>query len=118
MNFLEKVAMIWWRLWRARNELIFENRYILALDIVNPAISVLQELQTIRPNEAQRTGITSKWQQLTDGQIKVNVDVVVNKHQVGIGAMARDNQGKILFALAQSLPKCSSVVAMEAQVVI
>lgn len=34
------------------------------------------------------------------------------------GAIAKDNHGKILFVVAQSLPRCSSVVIMKTQVVI
>lgn len=47
--------------------------------------------------------------------IKINVDASVYSTDTSIGAVARYSDGRVMVALAQLLPRCTSVFAMEAQ---
>ncbi|KAL2927599.1 hypothetical protein RDABS01_019930 [Bienertia sinuspersici] len=78
----EVFVMITWLLWKARNMLIFQNEY--------------------SSQEVQRC---LRWTPPSDNEIKINFDASINLEwgRVGVGVVAKDAQGEVMYAVSRTI---------------
>ncbi|KAK6153394.1 hypothetical protein DH2020_013033 [Rehmannia glutinosa] len=96
----EVFAMLLWSVWKARNEVYFENKVRNLHQFIEFAVNRYNEhKQSLLPNStiiAQR--MDEKWKPPTDGFIKINSDASVRDGVgTGIGVVMRDSRGHVEF---------------------
>jgi hypothetical protein len=105
------MAVISRRIWLRRNKFIFESLFTHPRVVFNEAVSSLEEYRRFNSRDNERSNINgvpaskrppSVWRPPPLGVIKVNWDASINakKKYVGIGIVARDNNGEVLGARA------------------
>ncbi|XP_074271388.1 uncharacterized protein LOC141595324 [Silene latifolia] len=106
-----------WAIWEARNMVVFEGGRAEVSDILRRVWRVMEEVEGARMDGdkgccGRSAGVSSvvgkdvggrDWQAPEVGWVKVNVDAGVKEGiGVGVGAVCRDDTGKVLWSLAHS----------------
>lgn len=125
LDVLPKVAGIWWQLQKARSKLIFQQQHSTIEEIVYSTMTAIHGFNFVRLAHSHTEGIPrshsnsnapppirSYCQPL--GQLKINVDTLVQSDRTDIEVVVQESDGTILQALAQRLPRSALVLAIEA----
>ncbi|KAF5476041.1 hypothetical protein F2P56_007786 [Juglans regia] len=107
---VEEVAMILKGLRFRRNRMVFEGKFDSPSKVIAAAISGLKCFQESRLEGNQTKGVNiqrrkdTKWKPPDEGVTKVNFDAAIDKpnNKVGLGIVARNYEGELLFSLCAS----------------
>ncbi|XP_021751223.1 uncharacterized protein LOC110716880 [Chenopodium quinoa] len=96
-----------WAAWTSRNKSVFEetthNPQQLAVQLVNYVHSYQQypkRVSSVKQKQSSRS--RNSWKKLREGVTKINVDAaILHNGEVGVGVVARDYRGEILFTGAR-----------------
>uniref|UniRef100_A0A803QFY2 RNase H type-1 domain-containing protein n=1 Tax=Cannabis sativa TaxID=3483 RepID=A0A803QFY2_CANSA len=104
---LEELAMVAWAIWKARNEVVWQQKSSTAASIVASARSNLDQYKFAQ----DRRGFSlshlvvdgnksEQWSKPNGNQIKVNVDgaLFAQEGRFGLGCLARDSNGRLIEA--------------------
>ncbi|KAM6598511.1 hypothetical protein CsatA_018120 [Cannabis sativa] len=106
---IERLALLLWGVWGARNDLVWTNKVLSIERVVNAAITYLDswkkaqlESRVVSPISGLNTSGCEQWAKPCFGEIKVNCDVAVfeDDNSLGLGWIARDHNGLFIDALA------------------
>lgn len=105
-NQVELFAVGAWQIWSARNDLVFEKITTVPDLCVKRTHDILNEFKKAcvdNPYLKQRRD-ASKWISPPRSVIKVNVDAAVNAtdDRIGLGMVARDDNGRVVLAASKS----------------
>ncbi|XP_018473809.1 uncharacterized protein LOC108845037 [Raphanus sativus] len=120
--YTDLVPWLFWRLWKNRNEFLFQDKYYSAQDTVNKAIENTaewmsrQEENNIEVKKPTSNKQPVKWKPPIQNWTKCNTDGAWHKNQQGqgIGWISRDHTGRLLWAGAQRFEGLDSHVETEA----
>ncbi|XP_075510983.1 uncharacterized protein LOC142546901 isoform X2 [Primulina tabacum] len=98
---LGSVAMVSWSIWLDRNQLVHQGKALPPKDVVR-ASSPWEQFLACQPMVSPKTSLPSmhtSWCSRSSGIVKINVDVAVSRgiQPVGIGVVARNEQGIVLI---------------------
>ncbi|KAL8118945.1 hypothetical protein AgCh_016437 [Apium graveolens] len=105
-------VMLCWMLWKNRNDLVWTQKCLTAMEVMQSALSVLNQWQFVQdksfdnsldfilPEEGQAT-----WQAPSCNKIKINTDAVLfsNLNRYSHAQVVRDHNGELVEAMS----KCS-----------
>ncbi|KAH9696063.1 putative reverse transcriptase/RNA-dependent DNA polymerase [Citrus sinensis] len=104
-NKAELMIMYCWAIWFARNKLIFERKKIEPMVSAAKAESVLEAYQRVRKTGTlhirnTREESQQRWSPPPTNVLKLNVDATTNSkdQKVGLGAVLRDSNGRVVAA--------------------
>ena len=131
----EMIRMLIWRAWKVHNNIVHQSGQFSISDSVNFYIRYIhccrsdKKIKALmqkenggltlgkKPQNEQRESILVHdnnifWNPPTDGWIKINVDgaCVEQTGEAGIGVVARDHKGGVLFTAWRVLFRCASAV--------
>ncbi|KAF8762283.1 hypothetical protein HU200_009631 [Digitaria exilis] len=129
--------LVLWKAWSLHNDITHESESSSILGSVHSLLSMrsaLDEMQQqqgvgcrdeqhcsssdkrIRHSKGKQKGLASSWTPPVKGWTKVNVDgsFVAQTGGAGVGVVARDDQGRALFAVCQELRRCADAAEAEA----
>lgn len=113
----ELFAVILWKIWGSRNAFIFEKIHYSPDYCYSKANDLLLEYRKANVMaEKDKIGrAKAAWTPPGAGFIKVNVDAAVNEQddRFGIGIVARDVSGKVIYAASKTLWPFSTVKRAE-----
>ncbi|KAG2689722.1 hypothetical protein I3760_09G152300 [Carya illinoinensis] len=108
---MEEVAVVMWRIWLRRNQLVFENSFMPPKQLINIAREQLREFQMAQvvaehPNPIRGLMGQVGWVKPTAGSVKVNWDAALDqkKGKAGFGIVIRDEKGEVLTACCDQRP--------------
>lgn len=99
---LSKISMVCWSIWKARNDVVWNNKSVRAGNVVSFAIAYLTQWERVQSMgkvtshlPVVSTGSTEQWAKPDPGSVKVNCDATLFKRagQYGVGYIARDDKG-------------------------
>ncbi|KAL2931098.1 Tritrans polycis-undecaprenyl-diphosphate synthase, partial [Bienertia sinuspersici] len=117
----EVPAILTWRIWKARNEWIFKHVKPCPKLYYSSAVDTRRAYQQVCTNPNPKAPNQKAWWSAPGvGLIKVNFDVALDRKlgKVGIGIMARNEEGEILITKATFLHQDWDPELCAAQVVI
>uniref|UniRef100_A0A803PJ47 Reverse transcriptase domain-containing protein n=1 Tax=Cannabis sativa TaxID=3483 RepID=A0A803PJ47_CANSA len=101
------VAVIGWAIWKARNELVRNNKQPVASTVVQSALAYFDQWKSVKSQSFESdmpAGVVSspRWVPPLLNTIKVNIDasIFASENRFGFGWLARDHEGRVLFASA------------------
>ncbi|CAN1785270.1 Putative ribonuclease H protein At1g65750 [Linum perenne] len=120
-DVLVSVAFFWWRIWKARNEVVFSNTLQSTSSIIRSFVFQSEEFRdatsrrTPPPSVRNVPSPAREWLRPPPGWIKINVDASTSPGQVGgaVGMVARSHVGLILEAKARIFPGQFNVLSLE-----
>lgn len=95
-----------WQIWCARNDLYFEKTLIDPVLCFKRAVHILAEytkaINGVKRDSPRKS--SSQWCAPDRGTIKVNVDAAINEinNKIGLGVVARNEDGAVLFAASKT----------------
>uniref|UniRef100_A0A803QCK4 Reverse transcriptase zinc-binding domain-containing protein n=1 Tax=Cannabis sativa TaxID=3483 RepID=A0A803QCK4_CANSA len=119
------LAMICWGIWRARNDLVLNNKKSLATVVVSSTHAYFKQwkLANVRPQDDNSivNGVVEKyWSVPNEDTIKINVDasVFTSASFFRIGWIARDHLGSLIYVAAirkqgRVDPVCAEAVGLK-----
>ncbi|KAM6571614.1 hypothetical protein CsatA_015694 [Cannabis sativa] len=106
-SFIEEILMVSWSIWKARNDIIWNNRTSSAAAIVATAHQTLNQwkfaqscrFEPIHLN-SNCYGSNDSWTKPENGMLKVNVDGATfdTSNSYGTGLIARNSTGTVILA--------------------
>ncbi|XP_042974702.1 uncharacterized protein LOC122306338 [Carya illinoinensis] len=107
---LEEASMILRGLWTRRNMMIFEGKFESPRKVLTAAMTCLKNFQCARAELNQMMGPNvqkrkdTRWKPPDEGASKVNFDAAIdmNNYKLGLGIVARNHVGEVLFTLSSS----------------
>lgn len=116
---LEDWVTICYRIWLARNLRIFQQGEKEPIDTIEYQ---MQDLASVRNwRESQASGgsckLDTRWKKPPLGFVKINCDAAVTDESCGMGVIARDDAGKVLFVGARKVQIGSTPLIAEAEAV-
>ncbi|XP_031099793.1 uncharacterized protein LOC116003991 [Ipomoea triloba] len=118
---LALMATVCWKVWDARNKLVWQNQRSHPSHIVDEAVVFLDAWRTIHNTNGEENVTTTvhTWKRPHFGKLKLNVDAAFDatKKRTGLGCILRDEEGKFIAALQQSCdnlyqPKIGEAIAI------
>ena len=122
------VPWLMWRLWKNRNELIFQGKERAAEEIVRRAIEDAEEwrgrkqveIEEVKRSEVKTTTTANQshpWQPPPQTWLKCNSDGAwrQDRDSTGLGWICSDARGETLWVGARSVTKAGSAIAAEAE---
>ncbi|XP_030502811.1 uncharacterized protein LOC115717981 [Cannabis sativa] len=106
---IEGLAMLFWGVWGARNDLVWSNKVLSIERVVNAAITYLDSWKNaqlksrgVSPRSGPITSGCEQWAKPYFGEIKVNCDASVfgDDNSLRLGWIARDHNDLFIDALA------------------
>lgn len=120
----QKGVFLAWCIWSERNQKFFENR-ITPNDVLIERVYRMAEeygkytariYTTLQPKSKSSSKI---WCAPPDGIVKINADASLrDEGLVGLGAVARDNHGQVIFAATRRIKACWSPEIAEAKALV
>lgn len=102
INDLGDFSMIAWSIWFNRNSSLHEGRLLSSSEVILRVTSMWVHFRYAQPEAVtliSQVSLPSQWSAPPSGYVKINVDAVVQGFQrVGIGVVARDDQGLVLHS--------------------
>ncbi|KAM6592724.1 hypothetical protein CsatA_000427 [Cannabis sativa] len=107
---VEEAAMITWRLWMARNDLLWNNKSTTALEVIRSAKANLDNWQNAQSNgtipllNVNFSKGIEHWTKPVSTKFKINVDgaIFAAENRFGMGFLLRDSNGKLIEAFSSS----------------
>ncbi|XP_042974616.1 uncharacterized protein LOC122306248 [Carya illinoinensis] len=105
------MAVVTWRLWKRRNEVIFQNEFTSPLSLMKQVNQKLQDLkllqhptQIIPAMQEERVEPLQVWKAPPYGYYKINWDAAVDhkNQRVGIGVIIRDSDGQVIGTMRKN----------------
>ncbi|XP_074276452.1 uncharacterized protein LOC141600168 [Silene latifolia] len=115
--------VVCWAVWEARNRVVFEGGRVEVAEVVKRIHRVVEEIEGELMVRTTRSGgqqlvegmSGGGWKGPDTGWVKLNVDAGVKDGVgVGIGAVCRDSEGKVLWGMAHSRREVWEVHVAEA----
>ncbi|CAL1373700.1 unnamed protein product [Linum trigynum] len=106
-NLLEQWSVLLYYIRKERNAHLFNGYKLDELENASSAAKMLDEYQTRHEKElgVQTAAPVKRWMAPPNGRIKINSDAgILPGEGAGLGAVARDLEGKFLFAAAKKVP--------------
>ncbi|KAM6589517.1 hypothetical protein CsatA_012122 [Cannabis sativa] len=106
-DYIAEILMVSWSIWKARNNLIWNNRVSSAADVVSIAHQSLGQwlsAQSLRFEpiflNSNCTSSCNSWSKPAEGMTKINVDGATfdATNSFGTGFIARDSSGTVILA--------------------
>lgn len=103
--------MIWWSVWKARNEYLWQNKISSVSEVAISAkrrldqwVNAQKHISSLSSGPVNPGDGLERWIKLSEKMIKVNVDaaVFIAEGNVGLGIIARDDAGELLAARGMS----------------
>ncbi|XP_074367545.1 uncharacterized protein LOC141707985 [Apium graveolens] len=102
-----KISVVCWNIWRARNEVIWNNRNVRAGNVVSVAVAYLSQWQDVQkkrkvtshmPNSSP--GNIERWTKPERGCVKINCDAALftSTSQFGVAWVVRNDKGDLIYA--------------------
>ncbi|XP_062021273.1 uncharacterized protein LOC133737793 [Rosa rugosa] len=111
----ENLLLLCWKIWKARNNLIFRHSPSLPNMVVHAAASIGENYRRNNPCRFKGPAFTSqviRWLPPPAGFAKLNFDgSVVNNKKAAAGFVIRDHDGSPLFAGARAISHASVPIA-------
>uniref|UniRef100_A0A803NLR5 RNase H type-1 domain-containing protein n=1 Tax=Cannabis sativa TaxID=3483 RepID=A0A803NLR5_CANSA len=104
---MEELVMVAWAIWRASNEVVWQQESSNAASIVTSARSSLDQYKIAQERRGYSLSHlvddgnkSEQWSKSTGNKIKVNVDgaLFVEEGRFGLGCSARDSNGRLVEA--------------------
>ncbi|XP_030478042.1 uncharacterized protein LOC115695089 [Cannabis sativa] len=120
---IDKLAMILWGVWGARNDLLWNKKIASVERVVSAAITYLElwkvaQLKNggVSASPSQVSAKSELWSKLSLGELKVNCDAAIFSREKshGLGWIARDSAGVLLTAAAVKINGDVDPVVVEA----
>ncbi|XP_060964977.1 uncharacterized protein LOC133033944 [Cannabis sativa] len=107
---VREAAMISWKIWAVRNDLVWNDKTCSAYEVVRSARVVLDQWLSA---QSQKHGalliddinnVTEHWKKPMLNKVKVNVDGAIfqAENKFGFGCIARDHNGQLIEAISGS----------------
>ncbi|WOG94234.1 hypothetical protein DCAR_0313527 [Daucus carota subsp. sativus] len=115
------MSLFCWQIWNRRNKWLWEHINISVYGTKATAIRMLEDWKSAQQEESTRRrgqNVGSKvWQKPIMGWVKINTDaaVIPGTHQIGTGAVIRDEDGRFLHARCMDIAGEWSVKEAEAR---
>nr|XP_023873208.1 uncharacterized protein LOC111985788 [Quercus suber] len=119
-ELIGKTVMVAWSLWTNRNEERNGGARKNATRIGNDALQYLAEYQECIAETVQRKETQPEfWKPPPSGMFKLNVDgaVFADQKAAGVGALIRDEEGKVIGALSKKITAPLKALEIEAKAV-
>ncbi|XP_074301324.1 uncharacterized protein LOC141632703 [Silene latifolia] len=107
----ERMMVACWALWEARNRVVFEGGSVEVKRVIKRVRDVVEEINSgyeeskkeVEEGDNRRgREVDEGWRAPSPGWVKLNVDVGVKEGiGVGVGAVCRDEMGRVLWGLAR-----------------
>uniref|UniRef100_A0A803QSE6 Reverse transcriptase zinc-binding domain-containing protein n=1 Tax=Cannabis sativa TaxID=3483 RepID=A0A803QSE6_CANSA len=105
-----EAAIVGWKIWPARNDVLWNNKSCSAMEVVRSARVVLDQWKNA---QSQKCGallvnninnVFERWRKPVFNTVKVNVDGAIfeAENKFGVGCVARDSNGCLIVALSVS----------------
>ncbi|XP_075483817.1 uncharacterized protein LOC142523975 [Primulina tabacum] len=109
---MDKIAMVLWGIWRARNEKLWNRISNTAHQVVDSAMQLLSDWKGVRgiegSNEAnrQQSNQSYTWKKPQAPTFKCNVDATLQNESrnTGMGIVLRDSMGSFISAGTNAIP--------------
>ncbi|KAM6557685.1 hypothetical protein CsatB_004704 [Cannabis sativa] len=104
---IEEVLMVSWSIWKARNNIVWNNKTTTAAEVVFTAHQVLDQWKHAQSCRFEPLHLSSNissssdnWTKPVEGTIKINVDGATFEanNSYGTGFIVRDTNGAVMFA--------------------
>ncbi|XP_074378575.1 uncharacterized protein LOC141720118 [Apium graveolens] len=104
---LSKSSMVCWSIWKARNDVVWNNKSVRAGNVVSSTIAYLTQWEKVQSMGKVTShlpvvskGSTEQWTKQDPSSVKVNCDAALFKRagQYGVGCIVRDDKGELLYA--------------------
>ncbi|KAL8100581.1 hypothetical protein AgCh_032729 [Apium graveolens] len=101
------ISTVCWGIWRARNDVVWNEKITRAAQVVSIAKAYLTQWKNVRTiggstpaKQVSITGIIERWAKPRENGVKINCDASLfgNSGRYGIGWIARDDNGKLIYA--------------------
>ncbi|XP_073309959.1 uncharacterized protein [Primulina huaijiensis] len=117
----EKFARQAWAVWKEKLDIMHGNERLLHEVNITWSRAFLSEFQDARladKTTPKKQPSAKTWQKPVNNALKLNVDACVNENlnRYSVGGVLRDNQGRLLMAFAKQIPKPTSVLMGELEV--
>ncbi|XP_074313724.1 uncharacterized protein LOC141648916 [Silene latifolia] len=114
-----------WVIWEQRNKLLFDNGLWTGERVVRRIMDVVWEMESLKEDEAVMergrgdSTAVGRWGKPSEGLWKVNVDAGVKEGMgVGLGAVCRDGDGRVAWAVAVQTAGTCCVQMAEAEAIL
>ncbi|XP_075521064.1 uncharacterized protein LOC142554262 [Primulina tabacum] len=119
---MDKIAMVLWGIWRARNEKLWNRISNTAHQVVDSAMQLLSDWKGVRgiegSNEAnrQQSNQSYTWKKPQAPTFKCNVDATLHNESrnTGMGMVLRDSMGSFISARTNAIPGLVEIKEAEA----
>ena len=121
-GLLERAVMIYWGIWKERNEINHGSKRRSGLAVVKSSMRPLEDFQVVNVISMPigvRNQVAVKWVPPLSGCYKVNVDgaVFAKRKQVRLGVVIRDEAGQVTATLSKKLDTPSGALEAEAKAI-
>ncbi|XP_010686471.2 uncharacterized protein LOC104900678 [Beta vulgaris subsp. vulgaris] len=106
-KLVQRGCFLAWNIWFERNKFVFDNKCVPLEVLVQRVLRQVDDHNLYSQHiyaGSKRLGVLSadKWLAPVSGIVKINTDAsLCEEGQVGLGAIARDNVGRVLFAVVR-----------------
>ncbi|KAL6218285.1 hypothetical protein ACLB2K_011500 [Fragaria x ananassa] len=108
-NLFEKVFILCWQIWKARNDIVFKDIIVTTSKVVAIAASYQNEIlltdDVVEEGINQTTPTTIGWSPALNSHIKINFDGSVQGNSVAGGYVFRNHEGNVILSRAKRLGK-------------
>uniref|UniRef100_A0A803QJD1 Reverse transcriptase domain-containing protein n=1 Tax=Cannabis sativa TaxID=3483 RepID=A0A803QJD1_CANSA len=112
VDVIREAAMVSWKIWAVRNDVVWNNKSCSALEVVRSARITLDQWSSA---QSQKMGVLlvddinnvkEHWRKPMTNTVKVNVDGAIfqSENKFGFGCVARDSNGALIEAISGSRP--------------
>ncbi|XP_073017727.1 uncharacterized protein [Primulina eburnea] len=103
---IDKITMVLWRIWRARNDMLWNRNSQSATQVIEPALKFLSDWRGVRSNgnssdsRHETTSQTLNWQKPQAPALKCNIDATIqyDLRTTGMGMALQDSTGSFISA--------------------
>ena len=118
---LKLIVALWWVAWYARNQFVFEMKTLDPERAAAKAEAVVEAYTRVKMHKVKMAAGSeidrnSSWLPPPEGKFKVNVNAAINKgtRQGGLGAVIRDQNGRVLATAVKKIKFNGDVAQIEA----
>ncbi|XP_060960637.1 uncharacterized protein LOC115723546 [Cannabis sativa] len=129
IHVIREAAMVSWKIWVVRNDVVWNSKSCSALEVVRSARITLDQWSSA---QSQKMGallvddinnVREHWRKPMKNTVKVNVDVAIfqSENKFGFGCVARDSNGALIEAISGSRsgvvkPEVAEIIALKSSI--